>query len=215
MPIKIFLADDHRIFRQAVRTLIELQSDMEVVGESGTGRSTVDRAAEARPDIAIMDVSMPNRDNVELIKEIIAGVPGIKVIGLSVYSEGDVVSAFLEAGVAGYLLKDCAFEELVDAIKKVNNGEKHVTAKASETMEEKELRMTPFRARKINSGLTRREREILQDWVTGMGEMESASHLKLSPKTIGTYRHTIKQKLAIRTVPGLVRYAVRHGLTTL
>ncbi len=215
MPVRIFLVDDHTIFREALRTLIEMHAGMEVVGEAGTGRKAVKMALGLRPDIVIMDVSMPTINGIDATREIIAAVPRIKVIGLSIHTDVKFVSAMLEAGASAYLLKDCAFEELIDAIRAVAENGRYLSAKISDVVVKSRSGRTPFRNQPRKSELSRREREVLQDWVSGMKAEASASRLHVSVRTIDTYRRNIRQKLGIHNLPDLVRYALRQGLATL
>ena len=215
MPIKILLAEDHRIVREGLRALIEKQKDMEVVAEAKNGRSTVQLARKLVPDIVIMDITMPELNGIEATRQILAKAPGIKVIALSMHSDRRFVLEILSAGASGYLLKDCAFEELAQAIRIVTANQTYLSAKISKIVIKDYVRRLLLNNAPVSSILTAKEREILQLLAEGKATKEIASRLEISIKTVDTHRKSIMNKLDIHSIAELTKYAIRSGLTSL
>lgn len=215
MSIRIIIADDHRLVREGLRSLLEKQPDMEVIAEAEDGRTMLKLAQEMLPNIAIMDVAMPDLNGIEATHQIRDIAPGIKVLALSMYSDRRLVAGMLSAGASGYLLKDCAFEELVQAVRTVVAGQIYL----SPTIAQIVARNYIDRLEKMDSSafalLTTREREVLQLLAEGKTVKEIAYHLNLSVKTIETYRQKIMDKLYIHSIAELTKYAIREGLTSL
>ena len=215
MSIRIIIADDHRLVREGLRSLLEKQPDMEVIAEAEDGRTMLKLAQEMLPNIAIMDVAMPDLNGIEATHQIIDIAPGVKVLALSMYSDRRLVAGMLSAGASGYLLKDCAFEELVQAVRTVVAGQIYL----SPTIAQIVARNYIERLEKMDSSafalLTTREREVLQLLAEGKTVKEIAYHLNLSAKTIETYRQQIMGKLYIHSIAELTKYAIREGLTSL
>ncbi len=132
MTIRVLLADDHRIVRDGLRTLIKKQKDMEVVGEAEDGRTAIELTKELLPDVVIMDITMPDINGIKATQKILADVKGVRVIALSMHSDRRFVSGMLDAGASGYLLKDCAFEELAAAIRAVHTGKKYLSPQVAD-----------------------------------------------------------------------------------
>jgi len=214
MKIKVLLADDHKIFRDGLRTLIEKEG-MEVVGEAENGRKAIKMAEKLMPNMIIMDVSMPDMNGIEATRKIIAGMPDIKVIALSMHSDRRFVLGMLEAGASGYLLKDCAFGELANAINQVSAGNTYLSPKIADVVVKGYLNKTIDPTVKGGAILTSREREILQLIAEGLSAKEIAAHVFLSIKTIETHRRNIMQKLNMRSTADLTKYAIREGLVSL
>jgi len=214
MKIKVLLADDHKIFRDGLRTLIEKEG-MEVVGEAENGRKTIKLAEKLMPNMIIMDVSMPDMNGIEATRKIKASMPDVKVIALSMHSDRRFVLGMLEAGASGYLLKDCAFGELANAINQVSTGNTYLSPKIADVVVKGYLNKTTDAA--VNGGavLTSREREILQLIAEGLTAKEIAAHVFLSIKTIETHRRNITQKLNMKSTADLTKYAIREGLVSL
>ncbi len=213
MSVKILLADDHRIMREGLRSLIEKKPDMEVVAEAENGRMTVQLARRLRPDVVIMDVAMPDMNGMEATHRIIDGSSGVKVIALSVHSDRRFVAGMLSAGASGYLLKDCAFEELEHAIHAVilnriylGNGIANIVVGDYVS----HLRKSDSPAFSV---LTAREREVLQLLAEGKTTKQIASCLSVSIKTVETHRRQIMDKLNLDSIAELTKYAIREGLT--
>jgi two-component system, NarL family, response regulator NreC len=215
MTIKILLADDHQIMRIGLRSLIEKQPDMEVVAEAQDGREALRYAAELRPDVVIMDIGMPGLNGIEATRQIIAENPHVKIIALSMHSDRRFVSGMLEAGAAGYLLKDCAFEELVYALKTISNNQTYLSPAITGIVIEDYVRQLSSEESSALSVLTAREREVLQLLAEGKTTKQIAVSLHVSAKTIETHRSQIMEKLNIHSVAELTKFAIREGLTSL
>lgn len=215
MNIRILLADNHKIVREGLNALIEKQPNMEVIAEAEDGRTTIKLAEELAPDIVIMDVGMPDINGIEATRRIIAESTKIKVIGLSMHSDRRFVVEMLKAGASGYLLKDCAFEELASAIRAVVAHRTYLSPEIADTVIRDYAYLLSKENLSVFSILTAREREVLQLIAEGKSTKEVASHLKLSVKTVETYRKQIMDKLDIHSVAKLTKYAIREGLTSL
>jgi len=214
VSVKILIVDDHQIFRQGLRNLIETIPGMEVAGEADNGRMAVKLARTLTPDIVIIDINMPGMSGIDATKKIISRIPGIKIIGLSFYSNKEVVSKLFCAGASGYLSKRCDSAEFVKAIKTVIENRKYMSFNIAKSLKQYSIGLTPTGSQRT-SDLSRREKEQLQQWVNGISTRESALQLDLSVKTVETYRRNIKRKLDAQNLTDLIRYAVREGLTTI
>lgn len=215
MNIRIILADDHKIVRDGLKTLIEKERDMEVVAEAEDGRMTVKLAKKFSPDVVIMDITMPDMNGIDATRDIVKEVSGVKVIALSMHSDRRLVTGMLEAGATGYLLKDCAFEELAMAIRTVVSNQTYLSPRIADIVIDRFVKKLHTTDTSAFSVLTQREREILQLLAEGMSTKETAFHLNVSVKTVETHRRNIMDKLDIHTITDLVKYAIREGLTTL
>ncbi|MFZ3138767.1 MAG: response regulator transcription factor [Thermodesulfovibrionales bacterium] len=215
MNIKILLADDHKIMREGLRALIEKHSDMSVIGEADDGRTTVRLAHELLPDIVIMDISMPDMNGIEAARQIISQDSRIKVIALSVHSNKHFVSEMLNAGASGYLLKDCAFHELVNAVRAVFSNRSYLSPEITDIMIKDYKNMLSKETLSVFSLLTQREREVLQLIAEGKTTKEIAHLLNVSVKTVETYRQQIMNKLDTHSIAELTKYAIKEGLTSL
>jgi len=212
---RILIADDHKITRQGLRSLLESDRELEVVAEAQNGREAVTLARQIEPDVIIMDVSMPDLNGVEATRRIISDNKNVKVIALSMHSDTLFVSEMLKSGAVGYLLKDCAFEELLQAIKTVIDGKTYLSPSISNVVVDDYLhRLAKSHVLEIDV-LTDREREVLQLLAEGQSTKQIAIKLHVSAKTIETHRRQIMNKLDLHTVAELTKYAVRKGLTTL
>ena len=215
MNIKILLADDHKIMRDGLRTLIEKENGMEVVAEAEDGRSAVKQARKIVPDIVIMDITMPDLNGIDATRAIIEDASGVKIIALSMHSDRRFVSGMLEAGASGYLLKDSAFEELATAIRAVVANQIYLSPKIADIVVKRFVSKSTSTERSAFTELTKREREVLQLLAEGVSTKEIAGRLNLSVKTVETHRANIMAKLDIHTISELVKYAIREGLTSL
>jgi two-component system, NarL family, response regulator NreC len=215
MSIKILLADDHKITRQGLRSLLEKEPDMEVVAEAEEGRTTVRLARELLPDVVVMDVSMPDLNGMEAARQIRASLPNVKVIALSMHSDNLFVSEMLKSGASGYLLKDCAFEELARAIHVVVDGKTYLSPAISGVVVDDYLHHLTKTESPSSKILTDREREVLQLIAEGNTTKQVALKLHISVKTVETHRRQIMGKLNIHTIAELTKYAIRQGLTSL
>jgi DNA-binding NarL/FixJ family response regulator len=215
MSVKIILADDHRIMREGLRALLEKQSGMEVIAEAEDGRTTVDLAHELKPDVVVIDISMPDLNGIDATRQIIRASPHIKVIALSMHSDRKFVREMLAAGASGYLLKDSAFEELGAALAAVLNNQTYLSPKIADTVVRDYLGKIDTTEAKTSPTLTHREREVLQLLAEGRTTKDIASKLCVSIKTIETHRKQIMEKVGLKSVAELTKYAIREGLTSL
>ena len=215
MAIKILLADDHIITRQGLHSLLDNEPDMEVVGQAENGRTAVQMAKELLPDIIIMDVSMPDLNGIEATRQIISQSPSVKIIALSMHSDSLYVSEMLKSGAAGYLLKDCAFEELTEAVRVVTSGKTYLSPSISGVVVDDYLHRLSKSGSSDPDVLTDRERQILQPLAEGKSTKQIALQLHISAKTVETHRRQIMNKLDLHTVAELTKYAIRKGLTSL
>lgn len=215
MGIKILLADDHKMMREGLRALIEEQPDMAVIAEAEDGRSAVQLATTLSPDVIIMDVSMPRLNGIEATRKIVAKLSHAKILALSMHYDRKVVMEILNAGASGYLLKDCAFEELACAIHAVADDRTYLSQQITDVVIKEYVHRLTKPGSSALPVLTAREREVLQLLAEGNSTREIASHLKVSAKTVETYRKHIMLKLNIHTIAGLTKYAIREGLTSL
>ena len=215
MPTRVLLADDHRIIREGLRALLQKQSDMKVVEEAQDGITAVRLAEKLHPDIVIMDIGMPDLNGIEAARQIISRVKGIKVIALSMHSDKRFVLEMLKAGASGYLLKDCAFEELIDAIRTVRNGQIYLSNRVAGVVVDEYLHNRPASEVSAYNLLSAREREVLQLLAEGNSTKSIAASLNVSTKTIETHRQQIMEKLNLHSVAELTKYAVKEGLTSL
>ncbi len=215
MSLKILLADDHKIVRDGLQSLITKQPGMEVVGEAENGRMTVQLARELRPDVIIMDISMPDLNGIEAARQILAETPDVKIIALSMHSDRRFVTGILGAGASGYLLKDCAFQELAEAIRTVVADRYYLSPGITGVVVKDYVSQVRTTDALSSDVLTAREREVLQLIAEGKSTKEIASELHVSVKTVETHRQNTMQKLNIHNVAGLTRYAIREGLTSL
>ena len=215
VSITVVLADDHRIMREGLRALLEKELDMEVVGAADTGRSAVELAGTLQPDVVVMDMTMPDLNGIEATRQVVAVNPAIKVLALSMHSDKRFVAGALGAGASGYLLKDCALAELVRAIRIVVGGQTYLSPSIASMVVQSYTRRLQDTDSSLLSTLTPREREVLQLIAEGRSVKEIAHTLHLSVKTVETHRQQTMNKLGIRTVAELTKFAVREGLTSL
>ncbi len=212
-PIRILLADDHRIVRQGLRRILEETSRMEVVGEASDGREAVQMALDKEPDVIVMDVAMPHLGGMEAIRQISKRLPAVKVLVLSMYSDESYVVQMLEAGAKAYLLKDSADTDLVEAVLAVSNGKSFFSPLISKILLDEYVRQLQEKGVSDRYELlTEREREILQLIAEGKTSREIAELLNLSTSTVDTHRGHIMEKLDLHNPYEVVLYAVRKGL---
>lgn len=213
MTIRIVLADDHGVMRDGLRALLESTPDLRVVGDAGNGRDAVRRVCELKPDIVILDVTMPDLNGLDAAHQIAKACPEVRVIMLSMHNAAEYVYRALQAGARGYLLKDSSGRAVIEAVRAVHTGRRFLSPTISETLIDDYVRS--HAATDPLSVLSQREREILQLVVEGKSSAEVGALLSLSPKTVETYRSRLMEKLGIDNLPRLVKFALQHGLTTL
>ena len=218
MNIRILLADDHRILREGLRSLLAQQSDITVVGEASSGEEVVALARQLRPDVVVMDVVMPGLDGVAATRIIREELSNTRVIALSMHSDRRFVSEMVRAGALGYLVKDSAFEELNQALRAVIEDRPYLSAVITGTLVEDFVRQASSKERTPISPLTlltAREQEVLRLLADGKRVKEIAHQLNISTKTVESHRQNVMDKLEIHSTIELTRYALREGLTSI
>lgn len=216
-PTRILLVDDHQLFCEGMRALIERQQDMKVVGVATDGRQGVRLAKELAPDIVVMDVAMSELNGAEATRQILEELPRIRVIALSMHGDRRYVLRMLEAGASGYLLKDCAVDELARAIRSVVANQVYLSPAVAGVVVERLVR----RGAREPGGpsatevLSTREIEVLQLLAEGHTARQIGQALHVSVKTVETHRRNIMDKLDLHSIAGLTKYAVREGITSL
>ena len=216
MSLKVILADDHKIVRDGLRSLLNKPPDLEVIADAEDGRTTVNLAKKLSPDVVVMDITMPEMNGIEATRQILSENPHTKVIGLSMHSDLRFVVEMLKAGASGYLLKECAFEELVNAIHAVMKGQIYLCPPIAKTVTEDYLhRLIPTNASSVYTILTPREREVLQLLSEGKSTKQMAYILGVSGKTVETHVQNVMKKLSLHSLAELTKYAIREGLTSL
>lgn len=216
MPIRVFLADDHAVVRDGLRFVLESQGDISVVGDAADGRLTVREVQRLRPDVVIMDIAMPEMNGIEATQQIRDTCPSTQVVILSMHATAEHIFRALQAGAKGYLLKESAGRELVEAVRAVCASRRYVSQGISDTVIDEFIRTDRAgHGKSPLESLSTREREILQMVVEGKSSAEIADVLRISPKTVETYRSRLMQKLGLSDIPSLVKFAIQHGLTPL
>ena len=212
MAVRILLVDDHQVMREGLGLLLRQQPNMEVVGEAGDGMTALRLVRELHPDVVIMDVNMDGMDGIDATRMINREHPETKVLALSMYLRKTFVSEMFKSGATGYLLKDNAFAEIVEAIDTVLKGEKYVCAKVAALLVDEYVQ--EGQGASAQSRLTKRELEVIRMLADGKASKEIALITKTSVKTIDACRRRLMQKLGIGSIAELVKYAIREGLTT-
>jgi len=217
MPLKrIVLAEDHTILRAGLRALLSNMEDIEVIGEAGDGREAVRIVDEHKPDLLIIDLSMPRLNGMEAIKEIRSRHPQVKIIVLTVHKGDEYISASMNAGANGYILKDASYDELVMAIKYVMAGKTFISPSISDKVVEAYLKHSKKKKTETGLGiLTSREREILKLIAEGLTNKDIAAHLYISSKTVEKHRSNLMQKLDLRNTAAITAYAIEQKIVSL
>ena len=214
MSIRVIIADDHRIIREGIRMLLNGESDITVIAEAENGRRAVELACELGPDVIVMDITMPDLNGIEATRQILDLQPDTRIIALSMHSDRRFISGIIDAGAVGYLLKDCAFEELALAIRAVVSNQIYLSPRIAGIVVEDYLKHRQEANSGVNS-LTDREKEVLQLIAEGNTVSQISTKIHLASKTIETHRKNIMNKLNIFSVAELTKYAIREGLTSL
>ncbi len=214
--IKVLLVEDLTLARAGLRALLDTSNEVEVVGEAANGREAVKLSKKLNPDVVLMDVAMPDMNGIEATRQIHEAQPDIRVLMLSMYANRQYLFESLQAGAAGFVPKDSAFSELLDAIRAVSTNGTYLSPPLSELVLDDYFR----RAQGKNEAseleiLTSREREVLQLIAEGNPSSEIAVAMHISARTVDTHRHNIMKKLDIHTIAGLTKFAIRHGLCSL
>jgi DNA-binding NarL/FixJ family response regulator len=215
MSIKVLLADDHTLFREGMRSLLDKEPDIEVVGQAETGRESIKLARELKPDIIVMDITMPDLNGIEATRRIKKTMPDTKVLCLSMHSDRRYVMDMFRAGVSGYILKNCAFKELSKAIHVVVSSQVYLSPQIAHIVVDESISQQSTARPSVRASLTSREREILQLIAEGKNTKQIAMHLQKSAKTVETHRRNIMRKLKLKSVAELTKYAISEGIISL
>lgn len=212
MSISVFVADDHAIVRDGLTTLLRLQPGITVVGTASGGRETVEQVLRLEPQVLILDISMPGLNGIEAARQIVARRPQVSIVVLTMHSKAELVLQALEAGARGYVLKECATAEIIDAVRAVSAGRRFLSARVAETVAESNGRCSGVAAL---HKLSRREREVLRLVADGHTSVRIGEMLQLSSRTVDSYRGRLMEKLQVSQLAGLIKFAIQHGLTSL
>lgn len=215
MTVRILLADDHEIVRQGFRALIERHKDMQVVAEAANGRRAVELVNQLRPDVAVLDIGLPQLNGIDAARQIQADQPSCRVIALSIHQERRYVTEMLKAGAVGYLVKTCAADELTQAIEAVMSGETYLSSKIAASVVDQLLHWDQAQPSQASAALSNREREVLQLLVEGKSSKEIAHVIDVATRTVDLHRQNIMKKLDLYSVAELTKYAIREGITPL
>lgn len=212
-PIRIIIADDHEIVRQGVKNLVENEPDMEVCGEATIGRDAVDLVAKVKPDVAILDISMPGLNGIEATRQILKAQPKVRILMFTMHDAEQLVHEVFRAGAHGYLLKSDAGRHLISAIRTVAGGSHYFSSRLSEVIFESFLKKdVPHLPSENTQSPSAREREIIQLLAEGKSNKEVATVLGISVKTAETHRAAVMRKLGLHSISELVRYAIRNHI---
>ncbi|HZT37175.1 MAG TPA: response regulator transcription factor [Bryobacteraceae bacterium] len=213
MSIRVLVADDHTMIRSGLRMLLEREPGFEVVAEASDGRQAIELAESLKPDVAVLDIGMPNLNGIEATRHIVQKLPRTRVVVLSMHADESYVLRALKSGARGYLLKDSAESDILNSIRAVNEGKAYFSPEISKMLAEDYMRQMQQRGVEDSYELlTAREREILQMLAEGRSNKEISSALNLSLYTVETHRSNILQKLNLHSLPELILYAVRKGI---
>lgn len=218
MTYRVLLVDDHELMRDGLRSILERENDVEVVGEAEDGRSAVVLARTVKPDIVVMDVVMKDLNGIEATRQILADSPRVKVIALSSHADNRYVEAILEAGASAYVLKANAYDNLRSAIDAVGRGKSYLSPEVTEAVIQASrggAGAGGLRAGPLTAVLSPREKEVLQLLSEGLSSPEIGHRLFVATSTVETHRRNIMRKLDLHSVADLTKYAVREGLTSL
>jgi len=217
-PIRVLLVDDHTLFREGIRRLVNEQPDMEIIGEAANGRQAIDRAVELQPDVILMDIAMPDMTGLDAAEIIKKQRPQARVLLLTVHDDREYLFRALEVGASGYVLKEAEAQALVMAIQAVHRGEIYLYPSVTRWLVQDYLQRGrsghPEEQQRLDE-LTERQQTVLQLLAEGHTNQEIANKLVLSPYTIQTHIQNIMQKLNLHSRADLIKYAIRHGLTDL
>jgi DNA-binding NarL/FixJ family response regulator len=210
--VRVVLADDHALVRSGIRSLLEASGN-EVVGEAASGRDAVRLVTEQNPDIALLDVAMHQLNGIEAAREIRRQHPTVRIVMLSMHDEPQYVEQAVAAGASGYVLKEAAFDQLLQAIDAVMAGDSFLRGEGADSGE-RSSRREPIQNDDLNR-LTSRERQVLELIADGRSSIEIGKHLSISPRTVDTHRKNIMDKLGVHSIARLTRFAIQHGLCSL
>ncbi|MBU1013438.1 MAG: response regulator transcription factor [Bacteroidetes bacterium] len=214
MSIKIIIADDHQLFREGLVKLLSNSSEIEVIAEAENGEDAILKAKDYQPDIMLMDIGMPILNGIEATQKIRNNYPNIKILALSMHIEKDYIKDILDAGASGYLLKNCTYNQLIEAINSVYLGKKYLSEEVTEIVIQDYLAKKEEITKDENT-LSNREIEILKLFAEGNSSREISEKLFISIKTVGTHKQHILKKLDLKTNADMVRYSIKEGIIKL
>jgi len=214
MGIKVLIADDHQLFREGLVNLLSTASDIEVIAEAKDGNETTEKTVQLKPDVALIDIGMPGMNGIEATKILKKEIPAVKIIALSMHSDKQFVKGILEAGADGYLLKNCTYRQLIDAIYSVISGKKYLSDEITGMVIKGYLEPSDADS-EGNVELSERENEILKLYAEGKSTREISEKLFISIKTVGTHKQHILEKLELKSNADMVKYAIKKGLIQL
>jgi DNA-binding NarL/FixJ family response regulator len=214
MKIKVLVVDDHQLFREGIVNLLFSAENVEVIAQAGDGQDALEKAKHYKPDVVLIDIAMSKMNGIEATKKLKAIIPSIKIITLSMHSEKQYVKGVLEAGADGYLLKNCTYRQLTDAIQSVYDGKKYLSEDITGMVIDGYLAPSDSEANDFEK-LSNREKEIFLLFVEGKSTREIGDLLFISVKTVNTHKQTIMVKLELKSNADLVKYALKNGLINL
>ncbi len=215
MTVRVVLADDHSVFREGLFSLLRVDEDIEVVGQAGDGEGAIDLVRKQRPDVVVMDVTMPVCDGIEASERILAELPDCRILALSMHADAQFMQKMFSVGAKGYLPKNCCFDELVVAIHTLHEGGVYISPSLNTVLLNDYIGLLDKDRERAVVPLSGRETEVLKLIADGRQTKEIADQLCISVKTVETHRRQIMEKVGITSVAGLTRYAIRHGLVDL
>lgn len=214
MSITVILADDHAVVRDGLQSMMEAQGDIEVIGHAGNGYEAVDKITELCPDVAVVDIAMPEMNGIDVTREVIKACPSTRVVILSMYSTTEHILQALQAGALGYVLKESAGVEVINAIRAVHAGHRYLSGKILDrVVVDYVSRSAKVIIKSPLERLTMREREILQLVIEGKSSVEISRILEISAKTIETHRSRLMKKLGVKNLGDLIKFGLSHGFT--
>lgn len=214
MTTKVLIADDHQLFREGLVNLLSSAPDIEVIAEAEDGKVATEKAIKLKPDVLLIDIGMPNMNGIEATRVLKKDLPDLKIIAVSMHSDRQFVKGILEAGADGYLLKNCTYRQLIDAIESVKSGKKYLSDDITEMIIKGYLDPGDSETETYTE-LSEREMEILKLYAEGKSTREISEKLFISVKTVGTHKQHILEKLGLKTNADLVKYAIKEGLIQL
>ncbi len=213
MSIKIIIADDHQLFREGIVTLLSNDADIEIISQATNGEEVYQKAKELRPDLILMDIGMPVLNGIEATKAIVNEFSDIKILALSMHAEKDYIKDILDAGASAYVLKNCTYTQLIEAIKSVYRGKKYLSEEVTEIVLQDYLNKEE--SIDLKTLLSNREFEIFKLFAEGKSSREISEQVFISIKTVGTHKQHILKKLNLKTNADMVKYALKQGLIKL
>ena len=214
MPIRVILADDHVMLRNALRLMLEQEADIEIVGEASDGQGVLDMVAQTRPDVIVMDIAMPGMGGIEATRRLIQKDASLKILALTTYPDKRYINEMLSVGAVGYLTKSAASEQLLQAIRSVASDVPYLSQEVASALLESVRRKSEGSAPKpTKESLGRRERQVLSLLAEGMSSTEIGAQLHIAASTVDVHRRNIMRKLDLHSIAELTKFAIREGLT--